>query len=261
MKIQNITINKYKAFQRSEDIKVGGNNVFIYGENGSGKSSVYYALKDFFQSSVENINMANLRNLYLNDRQTDCAIEVEFDNNTNNSLSDTGRNTVIPSIIDANRLKSFVTYKHLLGVHNVKLDNELNIFDLVIKGVLKHYKSQTVTGGVELGKLWNDLLEESKIPYGSNKYYHARQKRKAVEEKAVTFNNALDRLFFTGGSEYLGPIINQILDTLIPGLHIDFLRHRINVNAKGEITVPFFIIEMILHLKHRVINFFYVILK
>ncbi|MBO6880827.1 AAA family ATPase [Winogradskyella sp.] len=238
MKIKNITINKYKAFQRSEDIKVGGKNVFIYGENGSGKSSVYYALKDFFQSSVENIKMSDLRNLYLNDGQADCSIKVEFDNNTTNSLSESGRNTNIPSIIDANRLKSFVTYKHLLGVHNVKLDNELNIFDLVVKGVLKHYKSQTVTGGVELGKLWGDLLAESKIPYGSGKYYHATKKRKAVEEKAIIFNNALDSLFFTGGSDYLGPVVNKILDTLIPGLEINFLRHRINVNAKGEITVP-----------------------
>ena len=238
MKIKNISINKYKAFQRSEDIKVGGKNVFIYGENGSGKSSVYYALKDFFQSSVENIKMSDLRNLYLNDGQADCSIKVEFDNNTTNSLSESGRNTNIPSIIDANRLKSFVTYKHLLGVHNVKLDNELNIFDLVVKGVLKHYKSQTVTGGIELGKLWVDLLAESKIPYGSGKYYHATKKRKAVEEKAIIFNNALDRLFFTGGSDYLGPVVNKILDTLIPGLEINFLRHRINVDHRGELTKP-----------------------
>ncbi|WP_437397532.1 AAA family ATPase [Flagellimonas lutimaris] len=238
MKIKKITINKYKAFQRSESIAVGGKNVFIYGENGSGKSSVYYALKDFFQSSVENINMANLRNLYLADGQADCGIEVEFDNDTSNSLSESGRNTNIPSIIDANRLKSFVTYKHLLGVHNVKLDNELNIFDLVIKGVLKHYKSQIVTGGVELGKLWGDLLAESKIPYGSGKYYHATKKRRAVEAKAVVFNNALDRLFFSGGSDYLGPIVNRILDTLIPGLVINFLRHRINVDSKGQLSEP-----------------------
>ncbi len=126
----------------------------------------------------------------------------------------------------------------MLGVHNVKLENELNIFDLVINGVLKHFKSQTVTGGVELGKLWKDLLDESKIPYGSGKYYHATKKRKAVEEKAIVFNNALDRLFFTGGSDYLGPSVNNILNKLVPGLEINFLRHRINVNGKGEITKP-----------------------
>ena len=28
-----------------------GENVLIYGENGSGKSSIYNALKDFFESS------------------------------------------------------------------------------------------------------------------------------------------------------------------------------------------------------------------
>lgn len=48
MKIQKITINKYKAFTKEETIPIGGSNVFIYGENGSGKSSFYYALKDFF---------------------------------------------------------------------------------------------------------------------------------------------------------------------------------------------------------------------
>ncbi len=238
MKIQNLTINKYKAFQRSENIVVSGKNVFIYGENGSGKSSVYYALKDFFQSSVENINMANLRNLYLTDGLTDCSIEVGFDNGTSYSITESTKDTSITSIIDANRIKSFVTYKHLLGVHNVKLDNELNIFDLVIKGVLKHFKSGTVTGNVELGILWNDLLTESKIPYGGGKYYHARQKRIAVEEKAITFNNALDRLFFTGGSDYLGPSVNNILTKLVPGLEINFLRHRINVDGRGEITKP-----------------------
>ena|SRR5690554_2817501 len=60
MKIQSITINKYKAFTKEETIPVGGSNVFIYGENGSGKSSFYYALKDFFQSSVEPVQMASL---------------------------------------------------------------------------------------------------------------------------------------------------------------------------------------------------------
>lgn len=79
MKIQNITINKYKAFTKEEEIPIGGSNVFIYGENGSGKSSFYYALKDFFQSSVEDVQMANLRNFNLAGGETDCSIRVEFD--------------------------------------------------------------------------------------------------------------------------------------------------------------------------------------
>jgi predicted ATPase len=92
MKIQNNTINKYKAFTKEEKIPIGGSNVFIYGENGSGKSSFYYALKDFFQSSVENVQMAQLRNLTLTDGGTDCSIKVEFDGDIVKTLNETTKN-------------------------------------------------------------------------------------------------------------------------------------------------------------------------
>jgi energy-coupling factor transporter ATP-binding protein EcfA2 len=237
MKIQNLTINKYKAFQRSEDIVVGGKNVFIYGENGSGKSSVYYALKDFFQSSIENINMANLRNLYLDDGQTDCAIEVEFDGNAKFTLNESTKTTNTASITDCNRLKSFITYKHLLGVHNVKLKDELNVFNLIINGVLKHFKSQTITGGIELGLLWKDVLEESNKTVGRGKDFNQhRQKKASVERKALAFNNALNKLFLSGNSDYLAPAVNSVLEKLVPDLKIEFNRHTIQVNQWGGIS-------------------------
>ncbi len=53
MRIKTIEINNYKAFYGKYKINVAGRNLFIYGENGSGKSSLYYALKDFFQSSMK----------------------------------------------------------------------------------------------------------------------------------------------------------------------------------------------------------------
>lgn len=61
MKIQTIEISNYKAFHGRYDIKVGGKNLFIYGENGSGKSSLYYALKDLFQASIEDIDLNGSR--------------------------------------------------------------------------------------------------------------------------------------------------------------------------------------------------------
>jgi energy-coupling factor transporter ATP-binding protein EcfA2 len=238
MKIQNITINKYKAFQRTETIAVGGKNVFIYGENGSGKSSVYYALKDFFQSSVETINMADLRNLFLNDGLTDCSIEVEFNNGNSYSLSNAGRDTNISSITDANRLKSFLTYKHLLGVHNLKLNQELDVFDLLINGVLKHFKSATITDGIELKELWYKLYEESEIPSGTGnyRYYHASKKKEAIEIKAKKFNNALDKLFLKGNPDYLAPEINKVLQNLDSDLKIEFTRHSVRVHDRGTIS-------------------------
>lgn len=239
MRIQKVTINKYKAFTKEEKIPIGGKNIFIYGENGSGKSSFYYALKDFFQSSVEDINMSSLRNLFLEDGGTDCSIEVEFNGGAKFTLNDKTKTTTTPEITDANRLKSFITYKHLLAVHNIKVGKQINVFDLVINGVLKHFKSATITGGVELGKLWEDVVAENEKDYGSGQeFYFARQKKASVETKAIAFNEAINKLFLKsdGNTDYLAPIVNTVLKKIVPDLKIEFQRKTITINQWGNIT-------------------------
>jgi hypothetical protein len=245
MKIKNITINKYKAFTKEEKIPIDEKNVFVYGENGSGKSSFYYALKDFFQSSVEEVNMSLLRNFNLNDGLTDCSVEIEFSNGAKNIINESTKNTNITQITDANRLKSFLTYKHLLGIHNVKISQEIDVFELVVNGVLKHFKSATITGGIELGVLWQNLHNEHKKDYGSGQeFYFARQKKASVERKAIAFNAAINKLFLTGNPDYLAPVVNRILDKLSPGLKIEFNRHNAIVDAEGYITKPKIILEV-----------------
>ncbi len=236
MKIQNITINKYKAFTKEERIPIGGSNVFIYGENGSGKSSFYYALKDFFQSSVENVQMAQLRNFTLTDGGTDCSIKVEFDGEIVKTLNETTKDTNTTQITDANRLKSFLTYKHLLGVHNVKISDKIDVFELVVNGVLKHFRSELITENIELSKLWNDLIIEHDKEFGSGQeFYFARQKKASVENKARKVNKALDILFHSTGSDYLAPFVNRVLKKLYPEMEIQFTRRNITVNSWGRI--------------------------
>lgn len=238
MKIKSVSINKYKAFQRKEDISIESKNVFIYGENGSGKSSFYYAIKDFFQSSVEEVPMASLRNLYLDDDGTDCSIDIKFDNEISYGLNENGKSTTIPLIADANRLKSFITYKHLLSVHNVKIKNKLDVFDLIINGVLKHFKSQTITNGVELGQLWKDVEKESEKTIGrgqTDDFSTKTIKKNAVEAKAIMLNNALNRLFLKDNADYLGPDVKKILDKLVPGLEIELIRQNVRIDGRGSI--------------------------
>lgn len=54
MKITNIEIKNFKAFPKSYQIDLynAGKNLIVYGENGSGKSSLYLALKYFFESGL-----------------------------------------------------------------------------------------------------------------------------------------------------------------------------------------------------------------
>ena len=83
MRIKTIEIDNYKAFHGRYKINVAGKNLFIYGENGSGKSSLYYALKDFFQSSMEYIDLTEVENIFTKDaKKGNCAIRITFNAKT-----------------------------------------------------------------------------------------------------------------------------------------------------------------------------------
>ena len=178
--------------------------------------------------------MSQLRNFSLADGGLDCSIKVEFDGELINTLNETTKDTNTKEITDANRLKSFLTYKHLLGVHNVKISERIDVFELVINGVLKHFKS-TITENVEISNLWNDVLIEHNKDYGSgHEFYFVRQKKASVEDKAQKVNFVLDNLFHSTGSDYLAPFVNRVLKKLYPEMEIEFTRRNITINDWGE---------------------------
>ncbi|MDR2809040.1 MAG: AAA family ATPase [Tannerellaceae bacterium] len=90
MRIKTIEIHNYKAFYGDKNvISVDGKNLFIYGENGSGKSSLYYALKDFFQSSMENINLNEVENIFIDPaEQGKVSVKLTFNPDENDADND-----------------------------------------------------------------------------------------------------------------------------------------------------------------------------
>ncbi|MBT1705870.1 AAA family ATPase [Chryseosolibacter indicus] len=233
MKIKSIEVNNYKAFYGNHTIPVNGKNVFIYGENGSGKSSLYYALKDFFQSSIEVIDLNEVENIFIDASDKGKShIKVVFnpdkDGNNNNSAYEctaTSKNTdstLDTSIKDANNLKSFLTYKHLLDIHHIKRGEEIDLFGLLVKGVLKHFK-YTLTGGKELGALWKEL--EDMIAKPTDRTHTTAQKKSEVDRALKTFNDAFKQLFeeptaATANPEYILSHATPILDLFEHSLKI-----------------------------------------
>jgi energy-coupling factor transporter ATP-binding protein EcfA2 len=222
MKIKTIEINNYKAFYGKQEIKVEGKNLFIYGENGSGKSSLYYALKDFFQSSHEDIDLSKLENIFIPDTEKGKGyIKVTFnpdkDGNTTDkvyNLTAIAKDTFAPSdtsIRDAISLKSFLTYKHLLGIHFIKKNGEIDLFDLLVKGVLLHFKSVAITGSKELGELWYEVENAVNKPL-DGRIYNSAQKEKDVTEALGIFNKAFGELFNESSPEYILKATSPILD-------------------------------------------------
>ena len=58
MRITEIKLNNYRALYGEHTISLDkdGKNLMVYGENGSGKSSLFTALQNFFLSSVQRVN-------------------------------------------------------------------------------------------------------------------------------------------------------------------------------------------------------------
>lgn len=221
MKVQAIEITNYKAFLGKYTINVDGKNLFIYGENGSGKSSLYYALKDFFQASIEEINLDELENIFVKeDKKGKTAIRVTFkpDGQGNNrkknyQFTKTANDSRIAgdtSIRDANKLKSFLTYKHLLSIHHLNKDDEINLFDLLVKGVLKHFR-YSLTNGKELGDLWQEV--ETAIAKSTGREFPITQKKTEVNNAIKAFNNAFGELFKEESPEYILKHVKPIIDS------------------------------------------------
>lgn len=211
MKIKTIEINNYKAFYGKYKIDVKGKNLFMYGENGSGKSSLFYALKDFFQSSTEEIDLNEVENIFIkNTQKGNCYIKVTFNPNSSRKkrnqdfeFSRASKNTDSPadtSIRDANKLKSFLTYKNLLDIHHIKKGQRIDLFNLLVKGVLKHF-TFPLLDDMELGQLWQAV--ESSIAKEISRSYQTIHKKRDVDAALKIFNDAFGELFNESSPEYI----------------------------------------------------------
>lgn len=230
MKIKKVEIKDYKAFYGLNEFNVEGKNLFVYGENGSGKSSFYYALKDFFQSSTETLSYDETENIFLTKAQKGKGyIKVTFNPDNDGTAIDktytvkkTSKDTYTTgdtSLRDAIKLKSFLTYKHLLSIHHIKRENEIDLFELLVKGVLKHFKSVAITGTKELGELWDDV--EIAIGKETSQAFNITAKKKEVDEAIDKFNTAFKKLFERNSIENIMKFAQPILDKFGHNIEIE----------------------------------------
>ncbi|MCK4406470.1 MAG: AAA family ATPase [Bacteroidales bacterium] len=80
-RIKKIEINHFKGLygKHEIDLTYKGKNLMLYGENGSGKSSIAKAIRLFFQSSVEDIDISEYENIFIqNTEQNTGFIKLTF---------------------------------------------------------------------------------------------------------------------------------------------------------------------------------------
>ena len=155
-RITKIRLSDYRAFYGLEDKfeMPNGENVLIYGENGSGKSSLYQALYDFFETSAHGYDFATKplvenvhKRIEVDTGVVGATIQSKLDltfkdlvsnTETDYAAIDTRLSTHQELFIQNTRLVGgFLSYKELICIY-VGNSNRLNHFNLIITLAYNH---------------------------------------------------------------------------------------------------------------------------
>ena len=225
MRITDIEIKNFKAFYGTHQINLRktGKSLLIYGENGSGKSSLYFALKLFLESSDDpSYRFENDQNIFIEDPGYIklCLRADRQSKQMTYEWSESVRETEDELIIEASRAKGFLDYKDLLETHYVHREsNTVNVFNLLVKTLL----ANTVNiEGRRLADDWSDIQS----PYPRR---NATSQIATLEERIESFNIELaNRL------AELQPKASEILDKFGHNVDIKFDFPGVKYNDKTK---------------------------
>ena len=161
MRITEIEIKNFRVFRGTYLIDLNkGKNLLIYGENGSGKSSLYLALKFFLESGEDDSYMSkNHQNIFTEGDDRYIKLHLGTDQQSEEDIyewSQSAKEANNSLIIEASKTKGFLDYKALLETHYVHRESDtVNVFELLIENLLANTVS-FITGR-SLAEEWDDI--------------------------------------------------------------------------------------------------------
>lgn len=171
MKITKIEIKNFKAFRGPDviDLSNKGQNLLLYGENGSGKTSLYKALELFLESSEnDSLRFIDHKNFSAIDDGDDGYVRLHFTPNPNLqktiyewSDSEAALNdTKVQPIINASKAKGFLDYKALLHTYYLHHEKDtVDVFNLLIKTLLKNVINDLADPPNSFAEEWQEISE------------------------------------------------------------------------------------------------------
>ncbi len=181
MRINRIELKNFKAFysEQSIDLHNSGHNLLLYGENGTGKSSLAHALRYFLESSVKDHDIAHHKNIFVEGQDSYVKLFVD---NSPHEWTETAK-ADNPIIIDASKTKGFIDYRILLETYFINKDQDnVNVFSLLVKNLLANTVNDITSKS--FGEDWEQI--NRMIPKRNYQSYV-----RYIEEKIKKFNDGL----------------------------------------------------------------------
>lgn len=150
-KIKEIKIQNFKAFQQEQVFPINGKHVLVYGNNGSGKSSFFWALYTLLQSSIKDEDVVkkyfkkyvasdkgthqNLKNVFMDENEGSFIKLTSIDTDTRHEETFTISHDLINTNYNTNTLirelnlaSDFINYKLLHNFYRASHKQEVNLW-------------------------------------------------------------------------------------------------------------------------------------
>mgnify|MGYP000559902113 CR=1 FL=1 len=246
VRIERLTLTDFRAFPgpAPTSFELQGKNLLVYGENGAGKSSLFYALSGFFAFKPPRPLGAH-KNVFSGLPDTNCKVTVEFVNSGAGVDWTTAHHPgslqgAAPDIrvTEAALRRACLDYRALLDTNYKQGNGPVNLFDIAVEHLLRDYQV-TVSGGTTttIGDLWTKVLL-------SKPTKHSTAELTRINQACLEFNSA-----FRGAFPALVPLVNDLMELLgwqdlkitrfdTPGLTYKAARFKQNRVVEGQLLTP-----------------------
>ena len=254
-KINGIVINGFKAFPSLHTIELEGKHLLMYGENGSGKSSIYYALHCIFNSYrkpdkgkkyFDKSNSQNLVNRFFSQKNAldKPHVAINWSDRDGGPFSSKVFEEGCEELKELAELETFfVNHQLLNGFFNFTNSNSINLFPIFQREILP-YK---YTNKQSLSIMYEQIVNEA-LKLGNN------SPTKQIKEMIDCFNSELDSFigdinisvsdiyknyFKTEGDQDLSILLTYPEENPNPDVYFDGFRlkwdNRLIRNQRGEL--------------------------
>lgn len=193
-KLNSIQIQNFKIFNQEVTIPVEGKHILAWGVNGSGKSSLYWALYTFLQCNSKTVEDAkkyfdkgdeSLHNIHA-DEGLESFIKLGFKEQAGEesfyTLSEENNDTHNDLIRSVNAGSEFITHRLLLNFYNYRNSQKIDLFPVFYRDIFPYFSTPK---GNSFRSILNNIEQYLNIESPKN-----------IESWVKEFNDGIDDLIF-----------------------------------------------------------------